>query len=70
MASAFAPPAAFSRTATATATATAPSTLSAIPPMIDPDTLQSTMDHSLMLAGNIRDVAIFKGKTLSLLHPV
>jgi hypothetical protein len=64
MASAFAPPAAFS-TKTA-ATSPSPVVLSAI----DPDTLQSTIDQSMMLAGNIRDVAIFKGKTLSLLHPV
>ena len=37
----------------------------------DPDMVHSLFsDHALTVAEGIRDVAIFKGKTLSLLHPV
>lgn len=45
-------------------------TTSPLAAIVDPDSLQHAIDSSMMVAGNIRDVTIFKGKTLSLLHPV
>jgi len=38
--------------------------------VVDPDTIHHLSEPTLTLAGNTRDATIFKGKTLSLLHPV
>ena len=65
MASGFAPPATFASRSKTDAAAPTPTTLF----VVDPDVIHSLSEQTLTLAEGIRDVAIFKGKTLSLLHP-
>jgi hypothetical protein len=67
MANAFAPPSTFASRSKIDATASAPTTTLFL---VDPDMIHSLSEHTLTVAEGIRDVAIFKGKTLSLLHPV
>ena len=67
MANAFAPPSTFASRSKIDAAASAPTTTLFL---VDPDMIHSLSEHTLTVAEGIRDVAIFKGKTLSLLHPV
>ena len=66
MASAFAPPSTFASKRKSVDAVVGPTTLF----VMDPDLIHSLSEQTFTVAEGIRDVAIFKGKTLSLLHPV